>query len=469
MLLETQFLIRSQGAKTVCGICGYIGDSKDPDATYELITRLFEKTEMRGEDAAGCWGVDGLSKGKKVFYHKAPGKSSEFVKKDIWTTRMLELQPNLLICHARAASMGAGLPSINKNNHPFTNFDKTIGLIHNGRIPDVEYRALKKKYKTASNCDSEILLRIFESGKQESDRSKELFGGFDAHIASRLTGLKDIWSYLSLGHMAVAIGERVDEERRSLWLFRNKHRALWLSDMRKTLGQVFFFSVPQIWREAVAECTLIKPYLSGGVKLVELPTEEIWLFNTGPDMPLSRRDSLKRFEVCSSGNYESWKDDGKEFPILKASESKHKSIEIITDLDDQDDVINEDDDGYPIGYYTGDNQTTKTKSGTQSNTNHTTKLLAKPNIITKKSTATTVPTSHCHPLSDVDATINIDSDNDEIEQLCGSISETSESIKTVFNNQLLEGSMNFSGFQDLKTALEQTDLDMQGTLRILDR
>jgi glucosamine 6-phosphate synthetase-like amidotransferase/phosphosugar isomerase protein len=229
----------------VCGICGYIGQSVDQNVTYQLMTHLFEKTEVRGEDAAGIWGPanDG-----EVLYHKEPCKSSIFVKRPFWKS-LADHSPDLMLCHARAASMGVGVPSVNRNNHPFISWDGTIGLVHNGRIPDTEYRALKKRYPTTSACDSEIVLRIFEAGKfADEDRTKE----FEPYglVSQGLTGMKDIWSYLSLGHMAVAIGETQNDNRR-LWLFRNKHRSLWLADMRSQLGQVFFFSAPQIWREAV--------------------------------------------------------------------------------------------------------------------------------------------------------------------------------------------------------------------------
>ena len=312
----------------MCGICGYIGESKAPEVTYQLVTHLFEKTEIRGEDASGLWGV---VEDRKVIYHKEPVKSSVFIKRPIWA-KLGELHPNLLLCHARAASMGVGVPAINKNNHPFISKDGTIGLVHNGRIPDVEYRALKKKFPTLSSCDSEILLRIFEAGKYATDDRTKEFGTFENGVAARLTGLKDIWSFLSLGQMAVAIGEAQDHGSRRLWLFRNKHRSLWLADMRKPLGQVFFFSVPQIWREAVDNTPSIKPFLAGGVKLIELPTEEIWLFNTSPDLALTKRQALKRFEVCASGSYTALQDDQIIATLPSAENIAADKVELITEL-----------------------------------------------------------------------------------------------------------------------------------------
>ena len=193
---------------------------------------MFIKTESRGEDATGIWGTGS----GKIIYHKEPVKVKEFVAGDMWK-KVRKLNPDLLLMHARAASLGVGSPKINKNNHPFVSKDCTTAIIHNGRIPDVDYDQLKKQYAVESDCDSEMFLRVFEHGKEPVD------------------GIKDIWSYMHRSHMAVAIGEHLGQNRR-LWLFRNTHRPLWLTDMRDKLGQVFFFSDTDIWDEAKNACNV---------------------------------------------------------------------------------------------------------------------------------------------------------------------------------------------------------------------
>jgi len=120
----------------MCGIAGYIGESKNPDVSFELLTSIFALSEVRGTDAAGFWGAQ--KDGGKIMYHKQPDKSSEFVKNQVWKA-IRHLNPNLIICHARGASIGVGAPSINRNNHPFVTHDKCVGLVHNGRIPEPEY------------------------------------------------------------------------------------------------------------------------------------------------------------------------------------------------------------------------------------------------------------------------------------------------------------------------------------------
>jgi predicted glutamine amidotransferase len=313
----------------MCGICGYIGKSKEPDVTHQIITKLFEKSERRGIDAAGYWGV---SKGN-ILYHKEPGKSSNFVKKNVWKL-VCKHDPNLLLLHARGASKGVGLPSVNHNNHPFTSTDRSIALIHNGRVDDHEYNSLKQKYTLKTQCDSEILLRIFESGESYSDNElKKIFGDFQC---PRLAGIKDIFSLINQGHMAVAIGERDQDNNCILWLFRNQHRPLWVVDMREFLGQIFFVSDPDIWEESIRELSfrstknLIKTQ-----KLIELPIEEIWQFKINSEE--NHPKNFQRFKVYKK-DLTPWSFDGKKHDLIHRETN---SFEVISQLDKNEQIISD--------------------------------------------------------------------------------------------------------------------------------
>ena len=68
----------------MCGIAGFIGESKNPKLSSEIIKNLFIQCETRGVDAAGMYG---LEKGKdgRIVYHKEPGAASRFVETDIWS------------------------------------------------------------------------------------------------------------------------------------------------------------------------------------------------------------------------------------------------------------------------------------------------------------------------------------------------------------------------------------------------
>jgi hypothetical protein len=287
----------------MCGIAGIIGRSKNPAVSYDIATKLFVKTESRGEDASGIWAAEPGN--GKILYHKEPIKTTEFVQLEIWK-RLKKLRPDLLLMHARAASFGVGSPKVNKNNHPFISSDKTTALIHNGRIPDWEYTRLKKQYEVGSDCDSEMFLRVFEHGKEPID------------------GIRDVWSYMYRSQMAVAIGERVETSRR-LWLFRNDYRPIWITDMREALGQIFFFSDPDIWDSATYDIEL------GKVKLIELPTEMIWCFTTD----VHNHIDLKKFRVTLK-EFMPWNENGEKLEIKKLN----SDVKIISRLDENEEVIN---------------------------------------------------------------------------------------------------------------------------------
>ena len=318
----------------MCGMAGYIGESFNPKVTHELITELLLQAESRGIDASGFWGTQ---KGNgKVLYHKEPRRASEFIKKDVWK-KVERFNPNMLLVHARGASSGVGLPSANKNNHPFMTSDRSIGLMHNGRIPDLEYKSLKKQYEVVSECDSEILLRIFESAKYDDDHSDFedcQLETIDNQVKSRLTGIRDIWSHIIDGHMAVAIGERIDDDNRRLWLFRNKHRSLWLADLRKELGQIFFCSTLNMWKNAVFNSTSLQTIIKKSVKLIEMPTEEIWALRISNNEPVVVKENIMKFDVLQPEEY-TYSDIKKEkikIPINKAVTG------VYTNLDDQENV-----------------------------------------------------------------------------------------------------------------------------------
>jgi hypothetical protein len=297
----------------MCGLTGYIGESKKPVLTYQLITKLFEKSESRGLDAAGFWGTESGIDGR-VLYHKEPLRASQFVKKEAWKN-LASYNPNLLLAHARGASKGVGEPRFNHNNHPFTSSDKSLGLIHNGRVDECEYQAFKQKYELSSNCDSEILLRIFENKP------------------TRLEGIQDIFSLINEGHMAVSIGERLPNGERMMWLFRNQHRPLWIIDMREALGQIFFISEPNIWEDAVNECSGVKT-IAKSQKLIELPVEQIWQFKITCDEIHPK--SVERYEVVKE-NLSNWTFDGKKYNRIL----NKPSFGVITNLDDNDQIISQ--------------------------------------------------------------------------------------------------------------------------------
>jgi hypothetical protein len=247
--------------------------------------------------------------------------------------------------------------------------------------------------------------------------------------------------------MAVAIGETRDAGVRRLWLFRNKYRSLWLADLRKTLGQVFFFSVPQIWRDAIENCPEISPYVTGGVKLIELPTEEIWCLTISPEIAITKRNALKRFEVCSSGSYSALQEN----QIATLPSVRNERIELVTGLEEDDNLIvtEEEKNRTAIGFHGCNRSVTPPHPD----------LPFSPSVLTphKESRSMTYPVSP------------EDIDPESIEKLCDSVKSLAEDIQTVVTNAIVAGSFTVTDFQELKNQLEQTELDLTGTLQIVKR
>lgn len=257
----------------MCGIAGFIGNSKEPDLSYSLISSLFVQAESRGIDASGFWAV---TSNHQIIYHKEPTKSSDFVGQSVW--QEVDHDCSIMLVHARGASVGVGSSLFNANNHPFVSTDQKIALVHNGRIPDEEYHPLYGSYDLESTCDSEVLLKLFESGEGSSN------------ILKKLSGIQNIWRHVVDGHMAVAIGEF--GKTKKLWLFRNEHRTMWSVDLREQLGQIFFFSSDDMWTNSVFGSNLLyKHFRKANIHL--LATEEIKLM----ELKKSGKIAKKTFKV----------------------------------------------------------------------------------------------------------------------------------------------------------------------------
>lgn len=412
----------------MCGIAGFIGQSKNARWTHELSTRLFKELEARGTDAAGVWGVESGDNGG-IIYHKEPIKSSEFIKSNFWG-KVQKFNPNLMLLHARASSSGAGHASINKNNHPFVSSDKKIGLVHNGVIYESEF--LQKKYETFSDTDSEFLLRIYEA-VTEQENFRPIPETPDA-VCRRMEGIREIWSIVNRGAMAVALGERHAANKRSIFLFRNDKRPLWLADMRDTLGQVFFFSsVEEIWQKARRGIKWLPEQ-----KLIELPTNQVWYFEL-TDAGIE----FMKFNVDVKLIYKDWNSGD----FQKIIEKKADVPVVATYLDDADDVV----DATPRR---------KKKPAYIPSVCVRKEMKVDEDLFKQKDD----DDRDCYeyPKQDVrDRVYEVEHEGQTIKGLI-------ESIMTQANNMAMEGSMTADTYADLLQSLEQTRCDLEGTLRIME-
>lgn len=231
----------------MCGLFGFIGDSKNPELSHELSTELFIRTQSRGIDASGFYCTENFNS-KKINYYKKPVPAVDFVKtkeyESLWNNNL-----NLGLFHCRAASIGVGIPAFNQNNHPFVSKDLKKAVIHNGVITRHEYEYFKQYYEVETECDSEIFLRILEQEDSFAEKAKIFF------------------SHAKLSHYAVAFSENTETDRK-LHLFRNEHRPLVVIDLLDDLNQIFFCSTIPIFFEAVDG---IKTKLKK-TKVYEIPT-----------------------------------------------------------------------------------------------------------------------------------------------------------------------------------------------------
>jgi predicted glutamine amidotransferase len=386
----------------VCGLAGLIGKSLDQSVSYGLITKAFEKAEARGTDAAGFWGSN---QDGSVVYHKEPLKSSAMVKTEVWR-KILNFAPDLMLVHARQTTPGIGESLINRNNHPFTSFNRTLGLIHNGRVP--EFDTLKKKFKVLSDCDSEILLRILEASNLSHSEQEvsALFPNFSQLLGYRLFGIMDIFSMINYGHMAVAIGEILPDGSRYLWLFRNQHRSLWIVDLRDSLGQIFFCSTPEIWQEAIQDSGR---HLLGRQKLIELPPEEVWFFQITAQQ--KQVQDVCRFRVERDKEQKQWIDNGTTYPVQQVP----VNINLVTRLNYKDEL---------------DNCRFKKK------------VLS----VSARDTRTDVLNKHCQEISNFSTRINMTA--------C---------------NMIRVNSLTDQSYQEVLDSLSQTECELAGTLKLLEK
>jgi hypothetical protein len=259
------------------------------------MTNLLTESEIRGIDATGYWATEAGPQGK-ILYHKEPMMASSFVRTGIWNS-LSDRRMNLMLAHARGASQGVGHPHFNQNNHPFVSSDFTIGLVHNGRVPDQEYQALKHKYQVQTQCDSEIILRIMEANDLTCETQEDYDDPAEWNLSRRLHAVKNVWSQIVKGHMVVGAGEWLPDGNRRLWLFRNKFRPLWLIDLREHLGQVFFCSTPEIWQSASNASKGMRGLLKKKIKLIEVPTEQVWVMRVSDSEPCITNSQIRKFEV----------------------------------------------------------------------------------------------------------------------------------------------------------------------------
>lgn len=439
------------------------------------MTEIFHNLETRGEDAAGFWATQ---KGKKgaIFYHKEPIKSSEMVATETWK-KMNKFNPNLMVLHARAASPGVGIPSINKNNHPFVSEDKTLSIVHNGKLP--EYHYLKEKYDTQTNCDSELILRLLQSKSQMDilalPQSVKDNDKLSEYQKNRLSGIHQLWSLSYYAHMACAVGEWFSGGSRQLWLWRNEHRPLWIADLRETLGQIMFFSEDKIWSNAVSNCPGVTNYINKNQRMYELPTEEIWFFEINSKKGVVSKNGFHKFYIVKKGTETVKEDDIPKGDLLL--ENKTGPSKLICDLDENEEPLNKTVTKTSTTYKSYSQTSTSTSKSTTSTSKSTNKWGVGDdydsdsdsdsddnNNRTARNQSLLDGTHGMHKVNPIEAVVS----RIDVEELCDEIKTIISNLKTEVYNRTLQGDVDSSNLMELYEQLESSKIDLQATLQILD-
>lgn len=330
----------------MCGVFGVIGEAKHPKATYRLLTQLMVKTEPRGDKATGFWATQAGSADdpdRSIIYHKLPIKPTAMASADQWKG-VEGFNPNLLIGHCRAPTgtsqhgQHQGPPAVNRNNHPHVSDNHRVALIHNGVLD--EYHAIKAPYKDSlrSQCDSELLLHMFAVGEGHRDNAellaKRLPDIGPPAIAYRLLGVTEIYARVNHGAMAVAVGEHLDAGRRALWLFRDSNRPLTLIDLQAELGQIFFCSTPEIWRDAFDSCPAeVRNLVPLDHKVTNFRPFYTYRLEVGGEAGIGRR-------MFKMGCEKILQEGDEDVLIPKKGEPQaYSAVRVVTDLDQDDEPI----------------------------------------------------------------------------------------------------------------------------------
>lgn len=218
----------------MCGIFGFAGR---PRAGMEKTFRAFMNelalaTEHRGPHATG---VAGYISPARSIVAKGDVRARQFIKTPAWDKAMASRS---MIGHCRYATHGS--PKDNRNNHPFES--GKWAMVHNGVIYGHEAIAHQYGLKLKSECDSEIILRLFAQGAKDG--------------AGPVAGLQ---------HFADAIQNRpadyavalIDRKTGTVRLLRDDGRPCAIVKL-PSLGIVAFASTPEILKRAMEEARKVE-------------------------------------------------------------------------------------------------------------------------------------------------------------------------------------------------------------------
>ena len=140
----------------MCGIIGYIGNSKAAPILIEALKRL----EYRGYDSAGISTINE----NNILVEKDIGKLEEIKekRKEEKSINFEKIEGNVGISHCRWATHGG---VTKENAHPHTDCKNMISIVHNGIIEnfsELKEKLIQKGHKFKSSTDTEVIAHLIE-------------------------------------------------------------------------------------------------------------------------------------------------------------------------------------------------------------------------------------------------------------------------------------------------------------------
>lgn len=145
---------------TMCGIFAYIGNKTN---AAEIVANGLKRLDYRGYDS---WGI-AVQADDKIIVQKKAGKIGDIDNLNTFP------ESSMGIAHTRWATTG-GVTDVNA--HPHYASDKSFALAQNGIVENYEElkeKLIKKGYHFISETDTEVITRLIEDKRKETENLKD--------------------------------------------------------------------------------------------------------------------------------------------------------------------------------------------------------------------------------------------------------------------------------------------------------
>lgn len=261
---------------------------------HEFLSCLFMMGELRGTDAAGFWAW----RNDHYVFEKRPIAAQDLIDRSAkW--KSLKFSPaSLYLCHNRFATQGD--PNKNINNHPHIGSHSV--MVHNGCVYDHKKLMSENKVEIASECDSEVLLRLVEQKDTIKEGIEHLFSRIDFSTTS--------------ASMAIAMVDRRNPNK--IYLFRNSGNPCYLY-YSKRFKAFFFASTDTIFEQALQLMYDDKKLDNIDAVGGQIETETLYILEPGKNVVKEKLEFEKRWTQSSwaGGHYNFDSDDDNDTVITK--------------------------------------------------------------------------------------------------------------------------------------------------------